>query len=150
MAEGRHYPNKLGIAGWAFRGRWGVDRYLYILHRITGLGLLLYFLLHIIVTTSRAFGPEAWKEWMDTFARSWIGYGEYLVFLAFAFHAFNGARLVIIELFGGVGRPIEPIYPYKTSLNTQRPLMVIIILIIIAVVVVGSYDFFVHTKPLFQ
>jgi len=150
MANGKSYPNKLGVGGWAFRGRWGVDRYLYTLHRITGIGLLAYFLIHIIVTTSRAFGVEAWDRIMGIFAESWIGYGEYLVFLAFAFHAFNGLRLVIIELFGGVGKPIEPIYPYKTSLNTQRPLMVVILLIVFVVIVVGSYDFFVHTKPLFQ
>lgn len=149
MANGKSYPNKLGLTGWAFRGRWGVDRYLYTLHRITGLGLLAYFLIHLVVTTSRVFGPEAWAEWMEMFAESWIGYGEYFVFVAFAFHAINGVRLVILEMFGGVGKPIEPIYPYKTSLNTQRPLMVIVLLIVAILIVIGSYDFFVHTKPLF-
>ncbi len=150
MANDKSYPNKLGLAGWAFRGRWGMERYLFTLHRLTGIGLLIYFLIHIIVTTSRAFGQEAWNEWMATFAESWIGYGEYLVFLAFAFHAFNGFRLVAIELFGAVGKPIEPIYPYKTSLNTQRPMTIILLAIALILVIAGSYDFFVHTKPLFN
>jgi len=50
--EGR--PNRLGMRGWAVGGRWGLERYLYTLHRVTGLALLAYFLLHIFVTSSRA------------------------------------------------------------------------------------------------
>lgn len=149
MADGKRYPNKLGITGWAFKGRWGVDRYLYTLHRITGLGLLIYFLLHVFVTSSRVFGQDSWHEWMGFFAESWIGYGEYLIFLAFAFHACNGIRLVVLELLGGVGKPIEPIYPYKTSLDVQRPLMVIMMLLAFLLIIVGSYDFFIYTKPIF-
>ena len=37
------HPNRLGLKGWVAGGRWGPDRYLYTLHRVTGLGLLLYF-----------------------------------------------------------------------------------------------------------
>jgi len=50
--------------------------------------------------------------------------GEYLVFAAFAFHAVNGIRLVIVELGWGVGKPIEPVYPYRTSVDAQRFLAV--------------------------
>ena len=142
MADAKRYPNRLGIRGWAFGARWGFERYLYTLHRITGLGLLLYFLIHIVVTSSRVFGPEAWKEWMDTFARSWIGYGEVLVFLAFAFHACNGIRLVLIEMGWAVGKAEEPIYPYKSSLNVQRPLMVLLVALMLVIIAFGLYDYF--------
>jgi succinate dehydrogenase/fumarate reductase cytochrome b subunit len=73
-----------------------------------------------------------------------INLGEYMVYLAFVFHAFNGLRLIAIEFFGAVGRPIEPIYPYKTSLDTSRPLMIFLYLLMIIVMVAGSYDFFIH------
>lgn len=142
MANGKRYPNRLGLKGWAFGARWGFERYLYTLHRITGLGLLLYFLIHIIVTSSRVFGPGAWEEWMDMFARSWIGYGEVLVFLAFAFHACNGIRLVMIEMGWAVGKAEEPVYPYKSSLNVQRPLTVIVMLLMFAIIIGGLYDYF--------
>ena len=64
MPESREHPNRLGIRGWFTGGRWGPDRYLYSLHRLTGLGLLTYFLLHVLVTSSRAFGQEAWEQTM--------------------------------------------------------------------------------------
>ena len=56
MLDNKGHPNRLGIWGWLGGGRWGIERYLYTLHRLTGLGLLLYFLLHIVVTSARAFG----------------------------------------------------------------------------------------------
>ena len=50
--------------------------------------------------------------------------GEYLVFAAFAFHALNGIRLVLVELGFAIGKPIEPVYPYRTSVDEQRPLAI--------------------------
>ena len=48
MLEAKGHPNHLGIWGWLGGGSWGPERYLYTLHRVTGLGLLAYFLLHIV------------------------------------------------------------------------------------------------------
>ena len=62
MPEIRQYPNKLGLKGWVIGGKWGPERYLYTLHRVTGLGILLYFVMHIFVTASRAISQEMW-EW---------------------------------------------------------------------------------------
>ncbi len=58
MIENKGRPNRLGIVGWLAGGRWGFERYLYTLHRVTGLGILAYFLMHIVVTSSRAFGER--------------------------------------------------------------------------------------------
>lgn len=139
--ESRAHPNRLGIWGWIGGGRWGVERYLYALHRVTGLGLLLYFLLHIFVTAARAFGPEAWQRSMASVTGPAFKLGEYLVFLAFAFHAVNGIRLGIVELGFGVGKPIEPVYPYATSVGRQRPLALAALLIAGVIAVWGGYSF---------
>ncbi|MBP7149273.1 MAG: succinate dehydrogenase [Acidobacteria bacterium] len=138
----KHYPNRLGIWGWLGGGRWGAERYLYALHRVTGLGLLAYFLLHIIVTSARARGEIAWLESMKQVTGSLFTFGEYLVFIAFAFHALNGVRLALLELGIAVGPPIEPVYPYKTSVGRQRPLAVIAMLLAGVVIVWGGLDFF--------
>jgi len=140
--ESRAHPNRLGIQGWVGGGRWGFERYLYTLHRLTGLGLLTYFLLHIFVTSARAFGPSAWKEMMEAVEGPFFKAGEYLVFAAFAFHAVNGIRLALIELGFAVGRPIEPIYPYATSVGRQRPLAIAVMLIAGVLAVWGGYNFF--------
>jgi succinate dehydrogenase / fumarate reductase cytochrome b subunit len=142
MIQHKGHPNRLGIVGWLSGGRWGPERYLYTLHRVTGLGLLAYFLMHILVTTSRALGQEAWEATMLRVAGPAFVFGEYLVFLAFAFHAVNGVRLVLVELGFAVGKPIEPIYPYRTSLNVQRPLAVGTMILAAALAILGGFDFF--------
>jgi succinate dehydrogenase / fumarate reductase cytochrome b subunit len=134
-------PNRLGMRGWAWGGRWGLERYLYTLHRITGVALLGYFLLHVVVTSSRALGREAWEAAMRAVSSPAFALGEYLVFLGFVFHAVNGVRLVLVEFFGAVGRPEEPVYPYRTSLDVQRPLALGVLALAALVAAIGGYDF---------
>jgi len=69
--------------------------------------------------------------------------GEYLVFAAFAFHAVNGLRLHFVELGFGIGRPIEPVYPYATSVRRQRPLAMAVLAIAFVIAVYGGYSFFI-------
>lgn len=140
MESVKRYPNKLGLKGWAIGGKWGLERYAYTLHRLTGLGILFYFLLHILVTSTRAFGQEAWENAMEMVHHPVFLLGEYLVYAAFAFHAINGIRLVLVELGFAVGAPEEPIYPYKTSLNVQRPLLWITVLMAGAIAAIGIYN----------
>jgi succinate dehydrogenase / fumarate reductase cytochrome b subunit len=143
MMETNGHPNRLGIWGWVGGGQWGLERYLYTLHRLTGLGLLFYFLLHIFVTSARAFGPEAWAKSMGMVSGPLFVVGEFLVFTAFAFHAANGIRLVVIELGWVIGKPIEPIYPYRTSVHEQRPLALGMLVLAGLVILAGGLDFFI-------
>ena len=141
--DAKHHPNRLGIWGWVGGGRWGFERYLYALHRLTGLGLLAYFLLHIFVTSARVWGPEAWAMSMARVHGLVFVLGEYLVFGAFAFHAVNGVRLAMLELGFGVGPAIEPVYPYATSVGRQRPIALVVMLVAGCIAVLGGLDFFV-------
>ena len=136
------YPNRLGVRGWAVGGRWGLERYLYTLHRVTGLALLAYFLLHLFVTSARAFGEDAWRASMGLVHGPVFVVGEYLVFAAFGFHALNGVRLLLVELGVGVGKPIEPVYPYATSVGRQRPLALVAMLLAGVIATWGAADFF--------
>ncbi len=141
MITTKHHPNRLGIWGWLGGGRWGFERYLYTLHRLTGLGLLAYFLMHIGLTTSRALGPDAWRQAMKAVEGPIFVLGEYLVFAAFAFHAINGIRLFMVELGIGIGRPIEPVYPYRSSVDVQRPLAVGAMILAAILAIVGGFGF---------
>jgi len=141
MIDTKGRPNRLGIAGWLGGGRWGFERYLYTLHRLTGLGILLYFVLHIFVTSSRALGRESWEAAMGRVSGGIFVLGEYLVFAAFAFHALNGIRLALVELGIGIGGPIEPVYPYRTSVHAQRPLAIGVMILAGILAVVGGFGF---------
>jgi len=139
MAEIKRYDNRLGIWGWLGGGRWGVERYAYSLHRLTGLAILLYFLMHIFVTSLRARGIYLWTEG-GFLHKPVFRVGEFLVFVAFAYHALNGLRLVLVELGIAVGKPIEPVYPYKSSLNVQRPLLVAAMILAFLLIVAGGVE----------
>jgi succinate dehydrogenase / fumarate reductase cytochrome b subunit len=136
----KQFDNHLGIVGWLGGGRWGVERYLYILHRLTGLGLLLFFLMHIFASSVRICGPESWAAAMKILKNPVLKLGEFCVFVIFAFHALNGIRLILIELGLAVGKAEEPIYPYKSSLNNQRPLMVIAMVLVAILIIAGGYN----------
>lgn len=142
MTEIKRHDNRLGVWGWLGGGRWGAERYAYILHRLTGLGILLYFLMHVVVTSLRATGTYLWVE--GGFLHQPIfKVGEFLVFAAFAYHACNGIRLILVELGIAVGKPIEPVYPYKTSINVQRPLLVVMMILTVVFLAAGGYTFLV-------
>jgi succinate dehydrogenase / fumarate reductase cytochrome b subunit len=140
MSETKRYGNRLGLWGWLGGGRWGVERYAYILHRLTGLTILLYLLMHTVVTSLRARGVYPWVDG-GFFDRPIFRFGEFLVVVAFAYHAFNGIRLVLVELGFAVGKPIEPVYPYRTSLKVQRPLLIAMMILALIFVTAGGYNF---------
>ena len=138
MAAAKH-ENRIGIWGWLGGGRWGIERYAYSLHRLTGLAVLLYFLLHIVVTSLRAKGIYLWTG-SGFFHKPIFRFGEYLVFAAFAYHACNGIRLVLVELGVAIGKPIEPVFPYKTSLRVQRPLLIAVMIVALILLAAGGYS----------
>lgn len=140
MADNKSYPNQLGVLGWLGKGRWGFERYAYALHRVTGLGILLYFLMHVVVTSLRAWGIYLWTPG-NTFHAPMFRAGEFLVVAAFAYHAFNGVRLFLVEMGFGVGRPIEPVYPYKTSIGVQRPLLIVMMIFGALFLIAGGIEF---------
>ena len=133
-------PNRLGIRGWLGGRRAGFERWMYLLHRISGLALLAYFTMHIFVTSARVLGPDSWQQTMAVFANPLFKGGEYLVFAAFAFHAVNGVRLHLVELGFAVGRPIEPVYPYATSVGRQRGLAMVALAVAFLVALWGGFD----------
>lgn len=141
-AERKHKKNNLGLAGWISGGRYGLERYAYTLHRITGLGILCYFLLHLYVTGSRIRGEQAWESTMAAFDTPLFKFGEFLVFIAFAYHALNGVRLGITELGFGMGKPQRPVIPYKNAVRRQRPILVLVMIIAAVIIVFGGLDFY--------
>ncbi|MCX6008981.1 MAG: succinate dehydrogenase, cytochrome b556 subunit [Chloroflexi bacterium] len=134
--------NYLGAVGWLWAGNYKLERYLYILHRITGLGILLFLLLHLMMTTVfRIQGQGVWETTMSILHNPWFKIGEYLVVIAFVYHALNGLRLILQELGFLMGRPIPPIYPYRDSLRKKRPWTIAMIAVVVILALVFFYDF---------
>ncbi len=116
----RSLPNRLGIKGWAWAGRYTIERYLYTLHRITGLGLLVYISIHLGLNGFRLGGEATWTNLMNFMGGGGFKFGEYLVVAAFAIHAINGGRLILQHLGFTLGKPKPPIYPYVDAMRRKR------------------------------
>ena len=134
--------NRLGLLGWLSGGRYGMDRYAYALHRLTGLGILAYFIMHIFVTGKRLNGPEQWESTMAIFGSPFFKFGEFLVVLAFAFHAINGIRLILVELGWLIGKPGVPSFPYSYSTLRHKPLFIVFMIFAAALMIIGGADFY--------
>ena len=142
MAQIQPRQNHMGAGGWVWAGKYKLERYLYILHRITGLGILFFLLIHLCMTTIfRIQGQDVWETTIALLHNPWFKIGEYLVCVAFVYHALNGLRLIIQESGFGLGRPTPPIYPYKDSLRKKRPWTIAMIVVIVILCLLFFYDF---------
>jgi succinate dehydrogenase / fumarate reductase cytochrome b subunit len=135
--EIKHLPNQLGAGGWFWGGNYKFERYLYTIHRITGLGLILFGLLHLIETTFfRIQGQSVWEATVGFLKQPWFEVGLILVSFAFVIHALNGLRLLLMEFGFGLGKPKRPVFPYPDALRRRRgytftTLAVILILLVV-------------------
>ena len=87
-------------------------------------------------------GPAEWESRMAIFSTPVFKIGEFLVFLAFAYHAVNGIRLILVELSYMIGKPGLPSYPYQYSTLRQKPLFVAVMVIAAVVMIIGGVDFY--------
>jgi succinate dehydrogenase hydrophobic anchor subunit len=67
-------------------------------HRISGVMLVLYVLLHIN-TLSSLVNPDEFARKMQLFSTPAAVFGEWLLALPVIFHSLNGGRLLVYELF---------------------------------------------------
>lgn len=131
---------RIGTFGWLAGGRHGFEGYLYILHRISGLALLFFLMAHVFMSSMRLLGREAWDSAMEMTHHPLMAFAEYLVFAAFVFHGVNGFRLILIELGIAVGKPIRPVYPYKSSLDVQRKLTIGLMILTAIIIALGGLE----------
>jgi len=116
---------KEGIRGMANPGRYGIERVAYWLMRITGLGLLFYFIGHIYETSSLLDGKAAWNSMLELTQTTEGHIFLTLVIGMCVFHTGNGIRLMIAQAGFGFGKPRRPDYPYTPiSLNMKNKLCI--------------------------
>ncbi len=142
MADKGPHQNNLGMRGWIWAGNYKLERYLYLLHRITGLGLLLFGLFHLTVTTIfRVQGEAVWTSTIAFLDNPLLRVGEFLVVAAFSYHALNGLRLIIQELGFALGKPVPPIYPFTDAIRRKRAWTLVTLAAIMILAVAFFIDF---------
>jgi len=115
-----HDEHKEGIGGMANPGRYGIERVAYWLMRLTGLGLLGYFVAHIYETSSILHGKFGWDEFLDLTQTTEGHLFLTLVIGMCVFHTVNGIRVMLGHGGVGVGKPARPDYPYLPASQNAR------------------------------
>jgi succinate dehydrogenase / fumarate reductase cytochrome b subunit len=85
-----------------YRGREG--QWSWLIHRVAGLGVLLFLLLHILDIWLMGLGESVFNQLLILY--TWPPFKVMEVFLIFGvlFHAVNGARIIIIDFWPGSTR----------------------------------------------
>jgi len=113
--------NKEGIKGWLNPGRYGIERFAYWLMRLTGVGLLIYFVAHIFETSTILDGKVAWDKMLEM-TQTTEGHIILAIVIGMSvFHTVNGIRIMLGHGGVGVGKPGRLDYPYKPrSINMKH------------------------------
>ncbi len=79
--------------------RGGAGQWAWMLHRLTGVGVFIFLLAHIVDTAVIGWGPKAYNTAMALYRRPVFRVGEVLLAGAVLYHALNGIRIVIIDFW---------------------------------------------------
>jgi succinate dehydrogenase / fumarate reductase, cytochrome b subunit len=91
MREIYTYRGGPGMAAWA-------------LHRLAGVGVALFLALHIFDIFLVGFGPAVFNELLFLYRAPLFRMAEIFLLFGLLYHALNGLRLVLLELFPATSR----------------------------------------------
>lgn len=84
--------------GTLYRGREGM--WSWVLHRITGVAIFFFLLVHVLDTALVRVAPGAYNAVIDEYKTPIMGLGEAGLVAAIGFHALNGLRIILIDFWG--------------------------------------------------
>ena len=80
------------------RYRGGVGQLSFILHRVTGLGILLFLVIHVVDTSTVFFFPSLYADAIAVYRSVPFMIGEIFLVFSVIYHGVNGARIAILDL----------------------------------------------------
>ena len=84
-------------AGTLYRGKVGM--WSWVLHRITGVAIFFFLLVHVLDTALVRLSPEAYNAVINTYKTPLIGVAELGLVAAILYHALNGLRIILIDFW---------------------------------------------------
>lgn len=88
----KNYIDEVGLN--ANVGTWS-----WLLHRVTGVILVLYLFMHLFVLSSSLAGGETFNKWLSTVQNPVFHFLEIGLAAVVAFHLLNGLRITIADFF---------------------------------------------------
>ena len=80
-----------------YRGREGM--WSWMLHRATGIGVLLFLVIHVVETAAIIYSPEFYDEALRLYRSPLFRFAELLIFFSVLFHGANGLRIIVQDFW---------------------------------------------------
>ena len=74
-------------------------QYSWILHRITGVAVILFLFMHVVDTALIGWGPEAYNRVVSAYANPVIHLLELGLVISVLYHSLNGLKITLIDFF---------------------------------------------------
>jgi len=85
------------MGGTLYRGREGM--WSWVLHRITGVAIFFFLLVHVLDTALVRVSPEAYNAVIGAYKTPIMGLGETALVAAIGYHALNGLRIILVDFW---------------------------------------------------
>ena len=84
-------------AGTLYRGKVGM--WSWVLHRITGVAIFFFLLVHVLDTALVRVSPEAYNVVIESYKTPIVGLAELGLVGAILFHGLNGLRIIAVDFW---------------------------------------------------
>lgn len=102
LADETPKPSKNRIVGTLYRGNEGM--WSWVLHRISGIAIYFFLLVHVLDTATVRVSPEVYNAIIGAYKNPIMGFGEIVLVAAVVLHALNGLRIIVVDMFPAVTR----------------------------------------------
>jgi succinate dehydrogenase / fumarate reductase cytochrome b subunit len=80
-----------------YKGRTGM--WTWVLHRVTGIGILLFLIIHVADTATVAYWPDFYDHTLDIYKSPLFRVAELVIFFSVLYHALNGMRIIVQDFW---------------------------------------------------
>lgn len=91
-------PHREGVPGWFDTRHRHLGGWAFVLNRLSGLGLVAYLYLHLVILTQLARGPEAWDGFVALAKSPPVLVFDVVLLAGLLVHALNGVRVTLLGL----------------------------------------------------
>jgi succinate dehydrogenase / fumarate reductase cytochrome b subunit len=84
-------------AGTLYRGKVGM--WSWVLHRITGVAIFFFLLVHVLDTALVRVSPEAYNVVIESYKTPIVGIAELGLVGGILFHGLNGIRIILVDFW---------------------------------------------------
>ncbi|MCL4505146.1 MAG: succinate dehydrogenase, cytochrome b556 subunit [Chloroflexi bacterium] len=120
-----------------YKGREG--QWLWVLHRISGLGILFYLILHVYDMSLAYFNVPVHEQMIALFKTPLFSVLELALAVLLIFHAVNGVRVALLDL--------RPELWAKQQLATRLALIITVVIAAPTIIIMIIYTINAHLGP---